>query len=146
MLNHSPVSLGAPADLDRRATIRPLVDEGFDGRHYCAEDWHVILLADVGGGDRSFSRQDFEAFTAHDVIFMRLDGSELPTTRTAAKHVNNPLPPDEKEFLFQQGRVMAPDELSVGAHTLDATVTFPPDTFVLHITFFIDAPGTGVCL
>lgn len=146
MVNHSPVSLGAPSDLDRRATIRPLIGEGFDGMHYCAEDWHVILLADVGGGDRSYRRQDFDVFTAHDVIVLRLDGGELPTTRTATKHVNNPLPPDEIEFGFQQGRVMAPEELSVGAHSLDATLTFPPDTIELHITFFIDAPGTGVCV
>ncbi len=146
MLNHSPVSLGAPADLDRRATIRPLADEGFDGKHYCAEDWHVIVLADAFGGDRSFDRHDFDAATAHDVIVMRLDGVELLTSRTATRHVNNPLPPNEKEFAFQQGRVMAPGELSVGAHALDATAVFPPESFELHITFFIDAPGTGVCV
>src|SRR5688500_60000 len=51
IVNHSPRSLGAPADIELRATIRPLAGEGFDGRHYCVDDWHTIVLADFAGGD-----------------------------------------------------------------------------------------------
>jgi hypothetical protein len=147
MINHSPRSRGAPSDMELRATIRPLEEEGFDGRHYCAEDWHTIVLADFFGGDQSFSHQDFIDATSHDVITMSLDGKALPTTRTAIKPVNNPQEFGfEKAYVFQQGVVLSPSDLSVGVHRLDTTVVFPPDTFNLHITFFIDAGGTGACL
>jgi hypothetical protein len=52
----------------------------------------------------------------------------------------------EQAYAYQQGIVLSPSDLSVGAHSLDTTVVSPPDTFNLHITFYIDAPGTGVCL
>jgi hypothetical protein len=35
-------SQGAPADPDRKVTIKPFEEEGVS--HYCVEDWHVILL------------------------------------------------------------------------------------------------------
>jgi hypothetical protein len=147
MINHSPVSLGAPSDIELRATIRPLADEGFDGRHYCAEDWHTIELGAFDGGDRTFSRQDFAEEASHDVITISLDGTALPTTRTAIKPVNNPQEFGfEQAYVYQQGIVLSPSDLSVGVHSLDSTVVLPPDTFNDHITFYIDAPGTGMCL
>lgn len=42
----------APADVNRRATIRPFdPPHEADGQHFCAEDWHVIALAIIDGGD-----------------------------------------------------------------------------------------------
>jgi hypothetical protein len=105
------------------------------------------VLADFFGGDRSFSHQDFVDATSTDVITMSLDGNHLPTKRTAIKPVNNPQEFGfEKAYVFQQGTVLSPSDLSVGAHSLDTTVVFPEGTFDLHITFFIDALGTGACL
>jgi hypothetical protein len=143
--NHDFRGLGAPGDEERRATIRPLPDEGFDGRHYCAEDWHVIVLADRATGDKKFTKEDFEQLTANDVITFRLDGKPLATSRTATRRLTFPSE-DQRGWAFQQGVVLAPQELSVGGHKLEATVTFPPDTSVTAITLFIDAPGTGECL
>jgi hypothetical protein len=147
IINHSPRNWGAPSDIELRATIRPLAEEGFDGRHYCAEDWHTIVLAIFDFGDRTFSRQDFADEVSHVVITMSLDGTVLPTMRTAIKEVSNPQQfGAEKAYAFQQGTVLSPSDLSVGAHSLDTTTVFPPDTFQDHITFYIDAPGTGACL
>ena len=82
-------------------------------------------------------------------ISFSLDGAPLPTTRTAIKPF---LAADqfelEKAYAFQEGRIMAPTDLSVGSHHLVATISFPSGEppFVLEITFFVDASGTGVCL
>jgi hypothetical protein len=147
MINHSPEGLGAPADIELRAMIRPLLDKGLDGRHYSTEDWHTIEEIDISGGDRTFSRLDFADMTSHDVITMSLDRAVLPTTRTAIHPVNSPQQLGfEKAYAFHQGIVLSPSDLSVDAHSLDSTTVFPPDTFNDHITFYIDAPGTGACL
>ena len=40
---------GAPADPNRKVTIKPFEEK--DVSHYCAEDWHVILLGlSIGEG------------------------------------------------------------------------------------------------
>ena len=143
---HSPTTQGAPADVNIRGQIRPLPVA--DGRHFCAEDWHVILLALVFGGDASFTRQDAEAIANTVTVSFTLDGAPLPTTRTAIKPFLGAEQFElEKAYAFQQGRIMAPTDLSVGSHHLVVTITepgFPTD--VGEITFFIDAPGTGTCL
>ncbi|MEU7790831.1 hypothetical protein [Amycolatopsis sp. NPDC049159] len=47
--NHHVVGGGSPADIDGRVSIRVL--PSVDGRHYCQDDWHVILVAEISGGD-----------------------------------------------------------------------------------------------
>jgi hypothetical protein len=146
VLLHSPTGQGAPFAAQERGAIRPLAVA--DGRHFCAEDWHVILLGLIFGGDASFTRQDAVAIANAVTVSFTLDGAPLPTTRTAIKPF---LGAEEfgleKGYGFQQGRIMAPTDLSVGSHQLVVTVSepgFPTD--VGEITFFIDAPGTGTCL
>jgi hypothetical protein len=34
---------GAPADNEVRAAIRPYEGSKWDGRHFCAEDWHLLV-------------------------------------------------------------------------------------------------------
>jgi len=51
------------------------------------------------------------------------------------------------QHLPQEGRVLSPSDLSVGAHTLrlqssDSSCVIFDNT----ITFYVDAAGTGVCL
>jgi hypothetical protein len=77
-----------------------------------------------------------------------LDGTELDTERTAIRRMpEQPEGFEEAEaFYFQQGRIVAPGELSVGTHTLAYTATSPVGSEGRHITFIIDAPGTGVCV
>jgi hypothetical protein len=93
--NHSFKGLGAPGDVERRATIRPIPDEGFDGRHYFAEDWHVIVLADIAKDtSKAFTRRDFEQVTAGDEIVFTLDGKALKTSRSATRRL---VLPDDSE-------------------------------------------------
>jgi hypothetical protein len=143
---HSPVLQGAPSDAQARGAIRP---HSFnDGQHYCAEDWHVILLGIIIGGDASFTRAEAEAILNTVMLSFALDGVPLSTTRTTVKPFLNPeFLDEEKAYAFQEGRIMAPTDISVGSHQLVVTVSEPGfPTEVLEITFFIDAPGTGVCL
>ena len=147
VLLHSPTGQGAPFDAQALGAIRPL--PAWEGRHFCAEDWHVILLAPVVSGDASFTRQDAEALLNQTTVSFTLDGAPLLTTRTAIKpFLAAELFGLENAYAFQEGRIMAPTDLSVGSHQLVATISDPsggpPD--VLEITFFIDASGTGACL
>jgi hypothetical protein len=143
---HSPTFQGAPFAAQERGAIRPLAVA--DGRHFCTEDWHVVLLGLVIGGDASFKRQNAVAIANAVTVSFTLDGAPLPTTRTAIKpFLDAEQFGLEKAYGFQQGLIMAPTDLSVGSHQLVVTVTepgFPTD--VGEITFFIDAPGTGTCL
>jgi hypothetical protein len=147
ILLHSPPAQGAPADANIRGEIRPLPFH--DGRHYCVEDWHVILVAIYDGGDASFTHQDAEARLDPVTVSFTLDGVPLPTTRTVIKpFLAAELFGLERAYAFQEGRIMAPSDLSVGSHQLVSTIVFspgePPE--VREITFFVDAPGTGACL
>jgi len=148
ILSHHLTHLGGPSD-ELRAGIRPFSGSAWDGRHFCAEDWHAILIADFEGGDKSFTVQDARAIMDQIVFELILDGSALPTERTA---IHRLLATEileffgwEKAYVFQQGEVLPPSALTVGSHTLKVVATGPfPGTD--QITFFIDAPGTGACL
>jgi hypothetical protein len=142
---------GAPADFlpDSLARISP--NPPWDGRHFCSLDWHVITLAIFDGNAAGESRtnQEIREFLSQIDVIFTLDGAPLDTMRTAIKRFLNP----ERfglvdGYWFAEGQVMAPTDLSVGQHTLQATVLVPgeePDVSD-PITFFIDAPGTGACL
>jgi hypothetical protein len=85
---------------------------------------------------------------APTVMTFVLDGKPFETTRLPVK----PLLSDEpgKWFGLVQGRVVGPDDLAVGSHTLSVTVENDPDpesaeTYTDTRQFFIDAAGTGVC-
>lgn len=141
---HSPTGQGGPVDAQDRGAIRPLSFN--DGKHYCAEDWHVIALGLIIGGDASFTRPEAEAILDSVMLSFMLDGAPLPTTRTAVKRFLDP-EPDDVAYGVQEGRIMAPSDLSVGSHQLAVTISEPGfPTEVLEITFFVDAPGTGACL
>jgi hypothetical protein len=150
ILQHSHViAQGAPADglLDGPVVVRPFCDL-FDGKHYCALDWHDILVAVWDGGDRTYRRQDFDALAAATSIAFSLDNRPLATARTASK----PFQKDVSAFgvttawCFQQGRVMSPASLAVGAHSLALTESDPYGSDAESLTFYIDAPNTGTCL
>jgi hypothetical protein len=137
-----------PADiLGSHGSIRPYEGSPWDGRHFCAEDWHVILVGWVDGGDASFDHQQAKAAFDPITVSFTLDGAALETTRTPIKSWNDPQRFGmERAWYFQQGKVMAPDDLSVGQHDLSARFTDPTGVFDTGITFFIDAAGTGACL
>jgi hypothetical protein len=144
VLLHSPTGQGAPFNAQALGAVRPL--PAWEGRHFCVEDWHVILFGLTLSGDTSFTRPEAEAILDSVVLSFTLDGAPLPTTRTTVKRFLNP-EPDDVGYAVQEGRIMAPSDLSVGGHQLAVTITEPGfPTEVLEITFFIDAPGTGACL
>ena len=142
-------SRGAVVDIDRRASIRP-IPEGFEGRHFCAEDWHVLMLATIDGGDNSFTRQEAGALLDPTVVELYLDGGLLAGERTPIKRLNFPqvfFDDLEVAYYFTTGTILAPDDLSVGGHTLSyVRVDGQGNTDSEQITFRIDAAGTGVCL
>ena len=73
-------------------------------------------------------------------ITLTLDGVVLDTTRTPLKSA-----PALPGHYLHEGRIMGPDELSVGSHVLKGDVGNPGFPFHDQITFVIDAPGTGTC-
>lgn len=149
VLQHSRVAQGAPADdVGSRGSIRPFSGSPWDGAAFCADDWHVILIADIEGGDRSFRRQDAERIMDGLTVSFTLDGNPLETTRTAIRRFLDPAGFElEEGYYFQQGRVMAPTDLSVGQHrlTVDISDSAGQQNFHDAITFTIDASGTGAC-
>ena len=150
IVNGDPVDQGAPADFfpDSMARINPA--PAWNGRHFCSLDWHVINVAlnegNPVGGTRT-NAEIFEAISQRDVHFT-LDGAPLDSKRSAVKRTTNPPTGLVEAFAVDVGRVMAPEELLVGAHTLrftgfragQAPKVMPP------ITFFIDAPAEGSCV
>jgi hypothetical protein len=148
-------AVAAPVDfVGSHGGIRPFSD--WDNRHFCAEDWHVILVAGIDGGDASFRREQAVASANQTRFDFTLDGAPLATERTAIRRLLSPetvrVPEGVEKFkeayFFQQGRIMSPDDLSVGRHelTLTQTDTATGAADQLGITFFIDAAGTGACL
>jgi hypothetical protein len=129
-----------------QASIRPI--QNFDGRHYCALDWHVALMTFLDGGDASFTMTDAEASLGPISVTFALDGATIATERTKIKDYADPSRFGFVEaFYFQQGRIFSPEDLSVGAHTLGVSVIDPiGGDFVSSITFYIDPAGSGACL
>jgi hypothetical protein len=100
-------------------------------------------------GDDTFPAEGiFEALRSQVTEVFTLDGQPLATVQTATKRLLR----DLTEFglttgyWFQQGRVLAPDELAVGTHTLTLLLSDPFGVDLSQISFTVDAAGTGACL
>ena len=149
VLLHSKAAEGAPADFfGSHGSIRPFAGSPWDGAHFCADDWHVILIADIEGGDTSFKHDDAERIMNGLDVSFTLDGAPLPTTRTAIKRFLNPGQFGlQVAYYFQQGQIMSPADLSVGSHRLEVAIEDESgqQNFQDAITFFVDAPDTGAC-
>jgi hypothetical protein len=147
VINHSRVARARRGPADRQIQIRPF--DFFDGRHYCALDWHTIVIADIEGGDRPFSRQQAEALIADVRVQFTLDGTPLQISQTSVKRFLNPqLFGLQSAFYSQWGRVMESSDLAVGQHTLSVRMTNAAGSQIFFdntINFFIDAEGTGAC-
>jgi hypothetical protein len=152
VLQHAGRIVASPADSnDPQVGIRPYSGTLYDGRHYCVEDWHVILVAWFEGGDQSFTIMDARALMDDISITFSLDGAALATDRTTTKRFLDEFLLAEfgwdRGYFFQQGAVMAPTDLAVGRHTLSYTLSSPLyGTFTDQITFYIDPAGEGACL
>jgi hypothetical protein len=136
---------GAPDDPDQQVAIKPFFE---NGRHYCVEDWHTLLLGlavdEENNGVTNVG--EAKALFAPTVMTFVLDGKPFETTRLPVKPVL--VEPHGNLFVLVQGRVVGPDELAAGSHTLTATVENDPavpGTQVFTSQFFVDAAGTGAC-
>lgn len=150
LANRGTTAEAAPADfLGSHGSIRPFSGSPWDGRHFCAEDWHVILVGYIDGGDTTFDHEQAKAVLDPVTISFALDGAVLDSIRTPIKPFHDAQAFDlQKAWYFQQGRIMSPDDLSVGQHEVSVRFTDPTSGLDESdgITFFIDAPGTGACL
>lgn len=150
---------GAPAQFFPEDLVRiaPLV-AFFDGQHYCALDWHVIHLALIWGNEPGFphlTNSEIRDTLADWSLEFVLDGATIQTESTVPKRMMHPEIfgehlVGEEAYFVSHGRIVAPEDLSVGPHTL-LVHSVPPSSAELPpgdlgpITFHIDAPGTGVC-
>ncbi len=147
ILQHDRAAQGAPSD-PFHGSIRPFAGSEWDGAHFCAEDWHVILVADIEGGGASFKQDDAERIMDGLNVSFDLDGGVLATTRTAIKRFSDPARFGwQVAYYFQQGQILSPSDLSIGSHQLTVTVkdSSGQQSYQDGITFVIDAPGTGAC-
>jgi hypothetical protein len=134
-------SIDPSLDPEVRVAIRPHSGSVYDGRHYCALDWHVALIAWLHAGDASFTKKDAAASLGNVSVTLVLNGTQIATQRTKVKQFA------AGSYYFQEGTILSPDDLAVGQHALAVSVTDPRDgNYVDQITFFIDAPGTGACI
>jgi hypothetical protein len=130
-----------PVEAFLRARIPPLPG----GRHYCVDDWHLVQVAWVTGGDASFTRQDALLDLSGITNTFLLDGHTLPLQQTPV--VRRVVPTfGDIDYGFSVGSILSPSDLAVGEHTLVWQVTFPDDAFQTEDTFYIDASGTGACV
>jgi hypothetical protein len=150
VLNGGTVEEGAPSDFlqDSMARISPAAQ--WNGRHFCSLDWHVITVAANEGNPVGGSRTNEELReTLSQIVFLiTLDGALLDIETTAIKRTTNPERIGAVEaFYVTAGRVMAPEDLAVGQHSVQFTGVRPgrPPMVMPAITFFIDAPGVGTC-
>jgi hypothetical protein len=119
------------------------------GRHFCAEDWHAIVMALIAGGDASYGHDQAKADLDPVAVSFTLDGDSLQTSRTSIKSFQNAQRFGlDRAWYFQEGNAMAPEDLGVGQHELAARFTDPGTGLeeTNGITVFIDGPGTGACL
>jgi hypothetical protein len=136
---------GAP-NPDPQAIIRPFFE---NGRHYCVEDWHVLImtLALDEANDGVTSVGEAKARFDPTVMTFALDGAPLETTRQPVKPFLKDSP--AKGYALVQGRVVVPGELAAGSHTVTVTIEndpVDPEVQVYTSQFFIDAAGTGACI
>jgi hypothetical protein len=138
------VQADGPTDLEVRAAIRPL--PFYAGRHYCVDDWHVLLLALFDGGDASYTYQDAVTVLGPISLDLKLDRRSLTTTRTSIKRFLNPQQFGfEEAYYWQQGTLVPPGGLTVGAHQLAGTLSGGAHG-TGNAKFYVDPSGTGACL
>ena len=137
--------------------IRPFQDF-FGSTVYCADDWHIIALAlyafagELPDGTVFTNQSAIDFLNANEMRFY-LDGAFVETTRGPVLAVMSPESRDywtatftegsgpgtvvKQVWAFQQGRVFAPADLSVGRHRLTVTVDnpyYPRETLTLRFT------------
>jgi hypothetical protein len=147
---HGGVIEGAPADRSQR--IGP--GQNFQGFHVCATDWHVMFInliaTDSAGGPDTLGEAR-RHFATIEVTY-ELDGAPLAIDVTPVKPWLGDLASLDPEatvaFAQVSGAILAPEDLSVGAHTEHVRIYIDGvlSDDLGDVTFFVDAAGTGACV
>jgi hypothetical protein len=149
ILSHQSGAAGfdaAPADFQgSNGAIRPF--GSWNGLHVCVNDWHVLLIAEFDGGDKSYTMQDAKNYLSQVDNLFYLDGNLVQTTSTPIKRFLNPAAYGlEEAYGFQTGAIMAPGELQIGQHTFKVHVVDPVyGDADLQITFYVDGSSSSTC-
>jgi hypothetical protein len=125
-----------------------LINEKIDGfpadTHVCATDWHLIMFPLLVFGGESLTRSDAASILDSISMHWTLDGAPLETTRSQVKpYLRAEAFGFASGYGANDGTILDPDALSVGAHTVGFTAGpfgGPPPQ-----TFYVDAAGTGAC-
>ncbi len=149
ILSHQNSSAGsdaAPADFQgSNGAIRPF--SAWDGQHVCVEDWHVMVISNFDGGDKSYTMQDAKGYLSQVIPLFYLDGNPLQTTSTPIKRFLNPAQYGlDEAYGFSTGAIMAPGDLQVGQHTFEVYNVDPVyGDADLAITFYVDDANSFTC-
>jgi len=136
----------APADFQgSNGAIRPF--SAWDGMHVCVEDWHVLLISEFDGGDKSYNMQDAKNYLSQLSTAFYLDGNLMQTTSTPIKRFLNPGQFGlDKAYGFSTGAIMAPGDLQVGGHTFEVHIADPVyGDADLAISFYVDDASSPTC-
>jgi hypothetical protein len=122
-----------------------------DGLHYCSRDWHVISVTltdgNFPGGTRTPREIAADLSALSETIYV--DGVRLDTGLTPVKPLLDPARYGlVNGYWFTTGRVMAPSDLSVGAHSLATELRDAAGNILIpsNVTFVIDPAGVGACV
>lgn len=136
----------APSDFHgSNGAIRPFGP--WDGLHVCVNDWHVLLISEFDGGDKSYTMQDAQNYLSQVSEIFYLDGNPVQTTRTPIERFLNPATYGmEEAYGYQTGAIMAPGELQVGQHAFNVHVTDPVyGDADFAVTFYVDDSNSSTC-
>ncbi len=115
-----------------------LLNSFHENTRICTTNWHAYAL---GWGVQG-TRQDAAADQRLLVLTFAIDGVPMPSAKTAIKRsiaFGN-------VYAWNEGALLAPGSLSVGAHQLTTTINYDGTVEALTVTFYVDAEGTGACL
>jgi hypothetical protein len=135
----------APAGFHGRiVVIKPFGP--WDGMHFCVNDWHVLLINELDGGDKSYTIKDARNYLSQVKDLFYLDGNPVRTTRTPIERLLPPPNGYEKAYGFQVFAIKVPGGLQVGQHTFNVHVVDPVyGNADLAITFYVDDANSSTC-
>lgn len=147
---HAGVIEGAPAPSGKR--IGP--GQNFQGFHVCTTDWHVMFISLIAtdATDGVHNVGEARGLFATIRVTYELDGAPLATQVTPVMPwLGDPTTLDPNAtvaFSQRSGAILAPDALSVGAHTERVRVFVGGVLFddLGDVTFYVDAAGIGACI
>ena len=146
IIAHGGALQGAPAAITANDGVRINAFPPWEGRHYCSLDWHVISINLAAGNaeGESFTRTELEAILSAIEVDFFLDDVLHDTPRTPIRPNQYGPTGFSDTVSVTEGRVMSPNDLAVGSHTLRIVLT-DPLAGSSEITFFVDPADSGTC-